>query len=184
MRETLNLPFLPLTIFTQIPPEVRTPFRRLAITGSYTHVSNKKMSQIVCAVPEGFDSERWEMMAVQVRDENFERVPLKYFKDVVYKVLDFCICNVKKMKTDEEKKASRAVYRKDYAVRPHVLAKQKARLEDPKEKKRRAEYSAKEEVKQAKREKSKKGRIITRLLKTKCPKFYEELLEKADKEEV
>lgn len=84
-------------------------------------------------------------------------------------------------KSDKEKKEARRLYTKEYTSRPLVKEKIQARLAKPETKKKRADYSQREDVKEKKREQAKRKRLISRMLKDQNPELYDALADDAMK---
>lgn len=90
----------------------------------------------------------------------------------------FEIRQCKLKRTDEEKRLARSLYTKEYTTRPNVQEKIRARLADPAHVQRRKEYAARPEVKERKKECSRRNREIRRRLKEEQPRLYSELAQK------
>lgn len=125
-------------------------------------VSNSSVERLVCELPPGFAG---------------HDVPHKGQVSVGGFELPYEIRLVKLKRTEEEKKAIRRIYTKNYLSRPHVKEKIAKRLNDPDNVKARKEYASKPEVKERKRELNKRNRAIRNVLKQQKPEIYREIVE-------
>lgn len=122
------------------------------------------MNQIVCSVPQGLNP---NTKTLQILGDSglFMEVP-------------FEIRPVKMIKTPEEKKKARRLYRKEYVTRPAVQEKIKHRLNDPESLQKRQQYAERADVKQRKKELAARARAIRKALKEEQPEIYATLLSK------
>lgn len=96
--------------------------------------------------------------------------------------LPFRMERIKILKSLEEMKRKKKEYRRLYSQKPHVKAKQKARMLKPETIEKRKLYAKKPEVQLRKREISAIKRRITNALKEKDPTLYSEIFNQLHKD--
>lgn len=94
--------------------------------------------------------------------------------------LPYKLCRVRQLKTAEEIKATRRAYRKEYARRPYVQEKIKARLNNPEVIARRKAYSERPDVKARKQILASRARAVKNRLKEQNPLLYNQIVNSID----
>jgi hypothetical protein len=79
--------------------------------------------------------------------------------------IPFAIKKVKMLKTDEEKRRERRVYRRQYARTPKALEAAKKRASNPADVQRRKEYAQRPDVKERKKLNAQRARVLKKLIK-------------------
>jgi len=116
----------------------------------------------------------------ELLNEDFQVVLIKEGYKFSGLELPFTLERVKILKPLSEMKEKKKAYRKSYAQRPDVKAKQKERMKKPETVEKRRAYSKREEVQKRKREVGAIKRHITSLLKQRDPNLYNEIYQEID----
>lgn len=127
--------------------------------------SQPAVTRLVCDLPSNFQLPRLGTVHYYSADSQDFPVELPYEVRLV-----------KLKRTAEEKRRARRAYTREYTSRPEVRAKIHKRLADPEKVKARQEYAAREDVKERKKELSRRNREIRAKLKSEKPEIYAQLL--------
>jgi hypothetical protein len=128
-------------------------------------ISQSLVQRIVCPIPPGM-----------AEHDLPTRGELHFNDGAIDLALPYEIRLIKMKRTEEEKRAARRLYTKEYIRRPDVRAKIQSRLHDPEKVKQRKEYASSESVKQRKRELNARNRAIRNRLKVENPELYNSLM--------
>lgn len=122
-----------------------------------------------------FDSEDPQRMKELLQDEQFR----EFLAQGNASFTPIPSERVKLKLSDLERKRRKAIYRKEYRLRPQVQAAIKKRNSDPEVILRRRNYARDPEVQSRKRELARRRRLTLRLFETDYPELYTSVREKA-----